>query len=501
MDHSTSVIATLVIYKVVLIGIGVWARRRTHDVGDFFLGGRKLGGFVAALSASASNASAWTLLALSGFAFTFGMPVMWLVFGIWIGYLLSWLWVAPRLRVLAEQSGALTLVELILGDTQDPYARHARRAASFVIIFCFSFYVAAQFRGAGLAFADALGMSQEISILLGATIILAYTLLGGFWAVSVTDALQGMLMFGVALFLPPLILFAAADAAGISAWTLIVEQFTGPALALTQPHIGWAAAGFVFGSLGIGLPQAGQPHVVNRFMALRDEQSLRRGRLAGLTWMAVVTTGMACLGMILRGVYTEPGSVDDPEQVLFYASREFLTPLLAGLITAGVLSAIMSTADSQLLVCASSIARDWNLVKAREREGLGATYLVVVLVTGGAMVLALFAPDSVFRRVLFAWHALGAAFAPLVFMAVLGRRVDPRYALACLLLGFGLTAGIHLFSEDTPGDFVERLLPWFLSLGIAYLGTRTARAQRGPGGGAGGAGGATTNLSAPPGGA
>lgn len=484
MDHSFSVITTLVIYKVLLIGIGVWARGRTHDVGDFFLGGRRLGGLTASLSASASNASAWTLLALSGFAFTFGTPVLWLVIGIWAGYLVSWLWVAPRLRVLAEQSGALTLIELILGDMQDPYARHARRVASFVVIFCFSFYVAAQFRGAGLAFADALGFPEELSILLGAAVILAYTLLGGFWAVSVTDALQGILMFCVALFLPPLILFAAADAAGASPWALLVEQVSGPALAFTQPHVGWAAGGFVLGSLGIGIAQPGQPHVVNRFMALRDERSLRRGRVAGLVWMAVVTTGMACLGLILRGVYTEPGMVDDPEQVLFFASREFLTPLLAGLITAGVLSAIMSTADSQLLVCASSISRDWNLEKAREREGLALTYLVVVLVTGGAMVLALFAPDTVFRRVLFAWHALGAAFAPLVFMAVLGRRVDPRYALACLVVGFGLTAGIHVLSEDTPGDFVERLLPWLFSLGIAYAGTRTARARGGaPGGG------------------
>ena len=203
-------------------------------------------------------------------------------------------------------------------------------------------------------------------------------------------------------------------------------------------------------------------------MAARDYQAVRRARIIALVWVAVVFAGMTVLGLAGRVLYSDIGN---PEDMFFVVTQRLLPPVLSGIVIAAVLSAIMSTADSQLLTGAAAISRDWNLRRARRAVGLKFTYAAVTAITVGATLLALFAPQSIFLRVLFAWHALGASFAPLVYMAMLGRQVRSGYALAVLICGFTFTVLLHQ-QPDTPGDWLERLVPFIVTMCIAIAGSR-----------------------------
>lgn len=471
MSNTTTVIATLILYKLALLGIGLWAHGRSRDQGQFLLGGRRIGAWVTSVSSSASAASAWTLLGVSGFAFIEGLPAVWLCAGVLLGYIVNWFWVAPRLRVLARQTGALTLTELLLGDSHGRIRRISRKVASLIILVSFVFYVAAQFQAAGNAFSQALGLQAHASIVLGAVVILAYTLLGGFLAVSLTDTLQGLLMAAVAALLPLAAALALADATAADPSL----GATGETWRLTPANAGIAAVGFIAGCLAVGLAQPGQPHVVNRFMAARDDKAIRHGRIIALAWIVLVLSGMTVLGLSGRVLFQELGNAED---VLFAAAEGLLPPVLSGLVIAAVLSAIMSTADSQLLAGAAAASRDWQLQRARRTKSLRSTYAVVTLITIGATMIALYAPEAIFTRVLFAWHALGASFAPLVVMAVLRRPVRPAYALGVLLCGFVFTVLLN-WQENTPGDWAERLLPLIATMAIAAVGSRPASGNRG----------------------
>jgi sodium/proline symporter len=464
MGGTTAVLLTLVLYNALLIGVGLWAKGRNRNAADFFLAGRGLGPWIAAISASASSSSAWTLLGVSGAAYAWGLPALWLFPATVGGFLLNWIWIAPRLQKLASGEGAITLSAIIapvgLGDSR----RVVLRAAAAIIVFCFVFYIASQFEAAGKAFESTFAMSIHTSILIGAGIVLAYTLLGGFWAVSVTDSVQGLLMLTAAIVLPVVALVAVGGFDSLLAGLVATKNAGSP----TGPLSAVMAVLFALGLLGIGLGYPGQPHVVNRFMALRDERSLRQGRVIALAWAVIVYAGMLTLGLSARVLFADLG---DSEQVMFKVAGELLPPVAAGVMLAAVLSAIMSTADSQLLVAASAISYDWNLADGNVDGGLKKTRATVVVVLVLATVLALVWRADIFSRVLFAWSALGAAFGPILIMRLMGRSVSARGTLAAMLTGFGLTVLIS-WLPATPGDFAERIVPFFIALAIAASSSR-----------------------------
>lgn len=463
MDRTSSVLFTLVFYNLILIGVGLWARGRNRNVEDFFLAGRGLGPWVAAISASASSSSAWTLLGVSGAAYAWGLPALWLFPSTVGGFLLNWLWVAPRLRKLAREEGAVTLSEVVAPASIDGRRQLILRIAALIIVFCFTFYIASQFEAAGKAFESVFNLSKQNSIMIGAGIVLVYTLLGGFWAVSVTDSVQGILMVVASLALPIVALSAVGGFGALADGLATIGNVGSP--------IGTGAlvgVFFVLGLFGIGVGYPGQPHVVNRFMALKDDRALRQGRIIALGWATIVYAGMLLLGLSARVLFADLG---DSEQVLFHVASELLPAVIAGVMLAAVLSAIMSTADSQLLVAASAISYDWNLASGRKSGSLTGTRTTVVVVLILATILALVWRADIFSRVLFAWSAAGSAFGPILIMRLLGRSVSSTSTLAAMVSGFGMTVVISMF-PNTPGDVAERLLPFFLSLAIAFSGSR-----------------------------
>ena len=452
---TKEVLITIVIYNLLLISIGLWAKKRTSNQDDFYLGGRSLGAFVTALSASASSSSAWSLLGVSGIAYATGLSAVWLLPGVLFGYIVSWTWVAPRLMEISQQTGAVTLPELLFGDFNEHEKKILLRLTTIIITCSLIVYVAAQFQGAGTAFSSTLGISQELSIIVGAMVILTYTFIGGFWAVSLTDSIQAIVMLIVALFLPLalLIFIGGFDDLIFSVKAIATEE--NQLGSLTSIHTGLMGLGFIIGSISIGFGYPGQPFVVNRFMAARDIRAIKRGRIIAIGWATIIFGGMILLGLCAKVMYS---TVPDPESVLFFVSKRLFDPVFAGIITAAVLSAIMSTADSQLLAVASSVDRDW---KGGIGKNINSARLAIILVVIFAVILSLYAPQTIFVRVVFAWTALGAALVPMVFSKVFNWKVSSFAAGLSILTGFLMTVILHQL-PDTPGDILERVVPMFL---------------------------------------
>jgi sodium/proline symporter len=405
------------------------------------------------------------LLGVSGAAYTWGLPALWLFPATVGGFLFNWIFVAPRLRRLSAAEGSVTLSEVIAPKRFGDMRHVVLRVAAAIIVFSFVFYIASQFEAAGKAFESVFGLSKSHSILIGAAIVLVYTLLGGFWAVSVTDSVQGVLMASAAVILPMAALVAVGGFSQLVDGLQLRGSVGSP---LPGGGLAWVfAIFFVFGLLGIGVGYPGQPHVVNRFMALKDEKSLAQGRTIAIGWAVLVYSGMLLLGLCARVLYPDIG---DSEQVMFQVASNLLPAVVAGVILAAVLSAIMSTADSQLLVAASAVSYDWNLATVQRSTSLSSTRITVVIVLLLATALALLWRADIFARVLFAWAALGSAFGPVLLMRLCGREVSARATLASMLSGFMLTIIISLF-PDTPGDAAERLVPFGIALIIAYRGS------------------------------
>ncbi len=473
MDRTDIVIAVLAIYQVALLGIGCWASRRTADGKDFFLAGRRLGPVVAGVSYASSASSAWTLLGLSGIAYAAGVSAIWVAAGSISGMFVAWWWVAPRLMRRSRARDHMTLTDFLAHGAEGGDRRAIVGLSSLVILFSFVFYIAAQFQGAGSMFSSTFGLSLPASIGIGAAVIMVYTFLGGFWAVSVTDTLQGILMAVTALLLPAAAMIAVGGMTGLAEGLRAVSSAEQASFIAGGGF--WFAAGVVVGGLAIGIGTYGQPHLLVRFMALRDDQALSRARWIVACWYLAVYLGMILLGLAGRVLLPE---LDDPETVFFGMNEELLSPVIGAILLAAVLSAIMSTADSQLLVVAGVIAHDLRLGHLGRASLLRVSRLAIILIAAAAVGVALYLPQSIFDRVLFAWIALGSAFGPLVFLRLAGFEAAPRAILLSILTGFSLSALFYLM-PDTPGEILERLAPFCCAFAV-LLATRKRSGARSP---------------------
>jgi len=469
MDKAQIVLITLVVYKIILVSIGFWASKRTSDGDDFFLGGRGLGPVVAALSYSSSAASAWVLLGLSGIAYVYGLSTIWVAFGSISSMFVTWYWIAPRLMAYSREHQLITLTEVVNHRTTGGMRSAINWAASVIIVFSFVFYIAAQFQGAGNTFATTFDMSMSNSIIFGAFIIMLYTLLGGFWAVSVTDAIQGSLMALTAILLPIGALIAVGGFAGLLDGLRSVS--TDAQLSLTAGNAGLFALGIVIGGLCIGFGTYGQPHLMARIMALRDDKAMRQARLITIFWYFLVFLGMWFVGLVGHVLHS---GLDNSEQIFFVMLNDLFPPVISAILLAAVLSAIMSTADSQLLSAAAAIANDLGFGGNDPKKLLLISRLTIVALVIVAVIVAINLPAKIFSRVLFAWMALGAAFGPTLFARLAGMRVKPIGVLISILCGFGLTVILSFF-PNAPGDIAERLIPFVVASVVLLI----ARDNRG----------------------
>jgi len=475
MYREMAILVALVAFLGGLLVVGALAKRRTNDSDGFYLGGRTLGPWVAALAANASSSSAWSIVGASGFAYKFGMPALWLIPGCVGGFLLNWFVIAPRLR---DQTGeAITLTEFLAGPKDTEGRRKIIVFGALLTLASLLTYVAAQMQAAGLAFAhafpDVFGEDARLGIVIGAAVTVLYTLVGGYLAASLTDTLQGLLMAGVAIVLPVAAIVAAGGFSGFSELLESVDQEHWHSL--TGQHGGAAGMAFAFGLIGIGLGYPGQPHAVNKFMGMSPTASMTVARTVGISWAVILYTGMLIVGWAVRANWAFDTD-GQHEQAIYEASKSLLPTVVDGIVVASVLAAIMSTVDSQLLVCASSVTHDLGVGKNSEKGMLKVARTTVLMIGVGALVAALMLPKDVFGNVMFAWAALGSAFGPLLLVRLCVGTVAPNWAFASMVIGGG-TAVLAFYVNKMgitgiPGGFLDRVASWVIAFAIAFVGAR-----------------------------
>ena len=451
-----------------------------RDETDFLLGGRNLGPWVAGLSYAASTSSAWVLLGFSGFVFAFGVSALWMVPGIWAGYIAMWVWFGPRIRAEASERKLVTPTEFLCSNVDAKDAARIAALATSLIAFCFIFYIAAQFDAAATAFVSNFNMNTTTSLLIGAGIILIYCFLGGFWAASITDTLQGVVMMSAAVLVPTL---AVIEAGGPSQVLQSLDA-AGPLFGdFSGGHSGFVFLGFVLGLAGIGLGTLGQPHLLARLMAVRGDRERKQGFAIAFSWGVIVYIGMSWLALAARSMALEPAS---GEQIFYLLAERLLPPVLAGIVIAAILSAVMSTVDSLLLAASAAVSHDLRLARRFSISELSMSRIVMTGIVIAAVLLALVLPETIFNRVLFAWNALGAAFGPLIIARVVGREPAARARLLSIVIGFALTVVFYSYGTvdaeslsgingtlanlaQLPGDPFERFVPFIPPLLIVFL--------------------------------
>jgi sodium/proline symporter len=466
IETGPAVTLTFVVYLLVVLAIGVIAWRSTANLRDYILGGRRLGRWTTALSAQASDMSGWLLLGLPGYAYLAGLEASWLVIGLLAGTWLNWRFTAVRLRVATEAYGdALTLPEYLQRRFADPHGLLRLLGAAVVLLF-FTFYTASGLVAGGKLFETVFDLPYLWAVTAGAGAVLAYTFIGGFLAVSWTDALQGLLM------LVALVLVACFGVAALGGFDGLATGLEARNPALLSAFSDAAGAPLtviaVLSLLGWGLGYFGQPHILARFMAVRSSGELVASRRIAVTWVILALGAAMVVGLAGAAWLEPPLEGADVEKVFMAMAAALLHPVVAGICLAGILAAVMSTADSQLLVASSAVSEDLyrDLLRpdARPGELLWVGRFAVILIAIGAFVLALDPDSKVLDLVAYAWAGFGASFGPTILASLYWKRMSLAGAYAGILVGGvtvvawrALSGGLFDLYEIVPGVILSAL--------------------------------------------
>lgn len=456
---------TFVVYIALMLGIGIYAYRKTQDLSDYILGGRSLGPWPSALSAGASDMSGWLLLGLPGYALASGFEAFWLAGGLLVGTWLNWLIVAGRLRVYSfVASDSLTLPEFFEKRFRDN-SHLLRVISAFFILMFFLFYTSSGLVAGGKLFATVFGMDYFTAVMVGTIAVITYTFFGGFLAVSWTDLVQGLMM-SAALVLVPVILLG--ETGGIDGTFAAMEAKNPEMLTLFKGLDGEPLGIIAILSLvAWGLGYFGQPHILARFAAIRSEKDIPTARRIATGWTAISLLGACFVGFGAIG-YLD-GGLEDGETVFMILVNALFHPVVAGILLAAILAAVMSTADSQLLVSSSALTEDFY--KSLFRKDATQKELVMVgriAVVGIAIIALLLARDpdsSVLGLVSYAWAGFGAAFGPTLILSLFWKRMTRNGALAGIVVG-GVT--VVVWKQLTGGLFdLYEIVPGFILATIA----------------------------------
>lgn len=474
---QTGTLVTLTLYFVLMLAIGIYAWWKTANTSEgFLLAGRDLSPSVTALSAGASDMSGWLLLGLPGALYLTGLSAAWIAIGLTLGAWANWLLVAPRLRAQSEaMDNSLTIPEFLANRFPES-ALALRVISAIVIVLFFAVYTASGLVGGGklfeTAFVDLLpegtGFTPYmLGIWITALVVLAYVAMGGFLAVSLTDVVQGTIMF-IALVAMPLVILMGDGEAQVAA--VDVPGY----LSLTQ---GVTALGII-SAVTWGLGYFGQPHIIVRFMALKNVEDMPIARRIGMSWMIVCLVGAVGVGLAGRAYAETNGiAVEDPETIFIILADLLFHPLITGFLFAALLAAIMSTVSSQLLVTSSSLTEDFYRLflrkQASEREAVNASRVFIALVSLAALVIASDPDSQVLGLVAHAWAGFGAAFGPLMLLALMWPRMTGAGAVAGLVTGAGVVAvWIALgWDQALPGmsEGLYEIVPGFLASWLAIV--------------------------------
>ncbi|MFL9649257.1 MULTISPECIES: sodium/proline symporter PutP [unclassified Exiguobacterium] len=464
------VLISITVYMALMVLLGVIAYRRTESIGDYMLGGRGLGPAVAALSAGASDMSGWLLMGLPGAMFATGLSSGWIVIGLTIGAYLNWLLVAPRLRTYSYLSeDAITIPDFFEKRFKDSRGTLRTFSAAVTLVF-FTLYATSGFVAGGRLFEAVFDINFGTGVLILASIIILYTFIGGFLAVSWTDFVQGLIML-FALILVPAIAITATD--GVSAAFRTIGDIDE---ALLDPLTGQSLIGII-SLFAWGLGYFGQPHIIVRFMAIEKLQDIKKARRIGISWMLFTVVGAMATGLFGLAYYTQRGlEIDNPENVFINLSDLLFVDLITGVLLAALLAAIMSTISSQLLVSSSAATTDFYQKffrkDAGDRELVMVGRITVILVSLISIWLAFGADDTILNLVGYAWAGFGSSFGPLILFSLFWKRTTRQGALAGMLTGAFIVIVWKNVAADwfgTFGELYEMIPAFFLSSLAIYV--------------------------------
>jgi solute:Na+ symporter, SSS family len=456
-------------YFALLIFIGFYAMRKsTADNNEYLLGGRKVSAKVTALSAGASDMSGWMLMGLPGAAYISGLSSIWLAFGLIIGAYVNYQIVAPKLRIYTELADDSLTIPEFLSKRFGLDKGAIRIVASLIIIIFFTLYTASGLVAGGKLFETAFELSYQVGIVATVSIVVIYTVMGGFLAVSISDFVQGIIML-IALIAVPVMTFNQLE----------LSPFNVNSSALNQEAL-TSSISFAFSDIEListlslltwGLGYFGQPHIIVRFMAINSHKNLPKAKRIGLSWMTLSIIGALVVGWLgAKFIQQTQATLDDPETIFIYLGQVLFHPLIAGWVLAAILAAIMSTISSQLLVSSSSLVEDIYKVYAKQKPTdkklLLTSRLCVVIVAVAASIIAFDSNTSVLGLVSNAWAGFGAAFGPLIILSLWWKPLTHKGAVAAMVAG-AVTVMVWAYlpvldQQQTLSSLFYELLPGFM---------------------------------------
>jgi len=451
-------LVAITIYFLVMLGIGLYAyKKSTDDLSGYMLGGRKLGPAVTALSAGASDMSGWLLMGLPGAMYAAGISSIWIAIGLTIGAYFNYLLVAPRLRVYTEvANNSITIPDFFENRFKDG-SKTLRLVSAIVIFIFFTLYTSSGMVAGGTLFESAFNLDYKLGLIVTAGVVVAYTLFGGFLAVSLTDFVQGTIMV-LALIIVPIVAFTEVGGVG-SAFSEIesinpayLDIFTGTSVLGLISLFAW------------GLGYFGQPHIIVRFMAINSIKELNSARRIGIGWMILTVLGAMLIGLIGIAYVSKTGiSLENPETIFIKFAEVLFHPLVTGFLLSAILAAIMSTISSQLLVTSSAITEDFYKAffkrNATEKELVTIGRISVLAVALIAAFLSLNPNDTILGLVGYAWAGFGAAFGPVIILSLHWKRMTKWGALAGMVVG---TLTVLIWANTPLSDTLYEMIPGFI---------------------------------------
>ncbi|MDM5226880.1 sodium/proline symporter PutP [Cytobacillus sp. NJ13] len=462
MDYA--LIISITVYMIGMLLIGYYAYKRTSNLNDYMLGGRTLGPAVTALSAGASDMSGWLLMGLPGAMYATGLSASWIAIGLTLGAWANWLYVAPRLRSYTEVANDSITIPGYLENRFGDSSKILRLISGLVILIFFTFYVSSGMVSGGVLFQSTFGLDYHTGLWIITGVVVAYTLFGGFLAVSWTDFVQGLIMF-IALILVPLVTLMHVGGFGPAIDTArsidpsLLNIFTGTSLLGIISLFAW------------GLGYFGQPHIIVRFMAITSVKEIKKATRIGMGWMIFSVIGAMLTGFIGIAYISDTGTaIEDPETIFILLGEVLFHPIITGFLISAILAAIMSTISSQLLVTSSSLTEDLYKTffrrSASDKELVTIGRLSVLLVSVIALIISWEKNETILSLVGYAWAGFGSSFGPLIILSLYWKRMTRWGALAGMIVG---ASTVIIWSQAGLSDVLYEMIPGFAASLIAII--------------------------------